>query len=267
MTLLDSVILGIIQGLTEFIPVSSSAHLIIIRDILGIQSGNGLAFDAVLQLATVLAVLVYFWKDILSLIKSFVFWVIGKGIEDSQKILILSIIIGTIPAIILGLLLESYMDTVFRTLFLTSVTLVFGSILFFVAEKFAKQNENLTIRKGFIVGLFQTLALVPGMSRSGMTISGGLFTGLSRETATRFSFLLSFPIILGSGLKKLFDLIKGGELSSVGPELLLSSMIAFIVGIFAIHFLIKYLKTHSLKVFAVYRVVVAVLILIYTYVS
>jgi undecaprenyl-diphosphatase len=159
------------------------------------------------------------------------------------------------------------MDTVFRTLFLTSVTLVFGSILFFVAEKFAKQNENLTIRKGFIVGLFQTLALVPGMSRSGMTISGGLFTGLSRETATRFSFLLSFPIILGSGLKKLFDLIKGGELSSVGPELLLSSMIAFIVGIFAIHFLIKYLKTHSLKVFAVYRVVVAVLILIYTYVS
>jgi undecaprenyl-diphosphatase len=265
MTLLDSVILGIIQGLTEFIPVSSSAHLIIIRDILGIQSGNGLAFDAVLQLATVLAVLVYFWKDILSLIKSFVFWVIGKGIEDSQKILILSIIIGTIPAIILGLLLESYMDTVFRTLFLTSVTLVFGSILFFVAEKFAKQNENLTIRKGFIVGLFQTLALVPGMSRSGMTISGGLFMGLSREMATRFSFLLSFPIILGSGLKKLLDLVKGGELSSVGLELLLASIIAFIVGIFAIHFLIKYLKTHSLKAFAWYRISLALGILIFVF--
>jgi undecaprenyl-diphosphatase len=157
------------------------------------------------------------------------------------------------------------MDTVFRTLFLTSVTLVFGSILFFVAEKFAKQNENLTVKKGFIVGLFQTLALVPGMSRSGMTISGGLFMGLSREMATRFSFLLSFPIILGSGLKKLLDLVKGGELSSVGLELLLASIIAFIVGIFAIHFLIKYLKTHSLKAFAWYRISLALGILIFVF--
>ncbi|MCB9805947.1 undecaprenyl-diphosphatase UppP [Candidatus Nomurabacteria bacterium] len=266
MDIFHSVILGVVQGLTEFLPVSSSGHLIIFRDIFGLQVDYGLAFDAVLQLATTLAVFIYFRKDILKYIKNFFLWVFQKDVSASDKNLIKALIWGTVPAIILGLMLEDLMDSVFRNSNLVALSLIIGSLIMLFAEK--KKPNNLKIAdvnavKGFIIGLFQALALVPGMSRSGMTISGGLFSGFSREEATRFSFLLAFPILVGSGLKKLLDLFQYNLIDTIGIDLLFGSVAAFIVGLLAIHFLIKFLKNHSLKVFVWYRVIVAVLILLF----
>lgn len=262
MSYIDSIILGLIQGLTEFIPVSSSAHLLIAREWLGDNVGTGLAFDAVLQLATILAVLVYFRHDIWRLVVTFYKWVARTEMRDEDKSLLSAVIIGTIPAVIAGLFLEGYMETVFRDVRLIAVTLVLGSVIFLAAEKYGTWIGDITWKKGLLIGVFQCLALVPGMSRSGMTISGGLFAGLSREAAARFSFLLSFPIILGSGLKKLFDISQAGLLSSIGPSLLVGSLVAFAIGLASIHFLIKFLKSHTLKGFALYRIALAIVIIV-----
>jgi undecaprenyl-diphosphatase len=261
MTILNAIILGIIQGLTEFLPISSSGHLIIARQYLGIQTMDGLAFDAVLQLATILAVGLYFWRDIWGLARSFFKLITRKTLVGKESTLFWAIFVGTIPAVIFGLLFESSMDTIFRNIHLVALTLVLGSILMFFAERYAKHNKTLTVEKGLLAGLFQALALLPGVSRSGATISGGLFLGFTREEATRFSFLLSFPIILGSGLKKLLDLYQAHELVVLGPSLWVSSFFAFVVGLAAIHFLITYLKKHTMYVFVVYRLLLVVVLL------
>jgi undecaprenyl-diphosphatase len=165
------------------------------------------------------------------------------------------------------------MDTYFRGVVVVAGSLIAGSILFFFAERTAKRKslvpspigtnyENITIKKGILIGLFQCLALVPGFSRSGATISGGLFTGLNREEAARFSFLLSIPIILGSGLKSVWDIHKTGSLASLEHSLIIACIFAFISGLLAIHFLLKFLKNHSLNYFGVYRIILAIVILI-----
>lgn len=285
MNIFESIILGLVQGLTEFIPVSSSGHLIIARIALGFSKlglgtdcalcvqdiassgytvGLDLAFDAVLQLATILAVFVYFRKDLFRLLMTFINWITRKPVEDKEKVLLQSIIVGTIPGVVFGLFLESYMENALRSLCVVALMLIVGSSIMWLSERKSKKvetKEPLTLKKGLIIGLFQSLALLPGISRSGATISGGLFNNLSREEATRFSFLLSFPIILGSGLKKLLDLWKEGLLSSVGPNLIVGSVVAFLVGLLAIHFLIKYLKDHTLNIFIIYRLILAIIIL------
>jgi undecaprenyl-diphosphatase len=263
MDYLFSSILGLVEGLTEFIPVSSTGHLIIARKLLGLPLTNTLSFDAVIQLATAVSVIIFFWPDIWRLIKSFISWVLQKGCSQEDKILIIAIIAGTIPAVILGLLLEKYLDTVARNIFVVAVGLIIGSILFIFAEKNAKQNQTLTVKKGLWAGFYQSLALVPGMSRSGSTISGGLFLGLSRETAVKFSFLLSLPVIVGSGLKKLLEIFQSGDLSSMGGPLILGSIVAFVSGIFAIKFLVSFLKNHTLMSFAYYRIALAVLLIVF----
>jgi undecaprenyl-diphosphatase len=257
MNYFDALILGAVQGATEFIPVSSSGHLIIIRDVLGITRGDGLAFDAILQLATTLAVLVYFRKDILRLAVTMLRFIRRQEIIAEDRILLFALAVGTVPAVILGLFLEKWMETTFRSSLLVALTLVAGAALMYAADRAGRQGGPLSVRKGFWIGVFQTLALVPGISRSGATISGGLFLGLSREAAARFSFLLSFPILAGSGAKKLLDLIQAHELSAVGPDLLFASITAFAVGLAAIHFLLSYLKSRSLSVFVWYRLVLA----------
>jgi undecaprenyl-diphosphatase len=243
MNFVDAIILGLVQGLTEFIPISSSGHLILARDILGLYGENALAIDAVLQLATALAILIYFAKDFPSLIK------------DRKFVFI--IILATIPAVVAGLLLESRMETIFRSSSLVASMLILGAVIMYLAEKFGKQDREVGYKNGFMIGLFQSLALVPGMSRSGATISGGLIAGLTRESAARFSFLLALPIILGSGLKKLFDLSNAGALTELGWPLALGCLVAFLSGLWAIHFLINYLKGHKLTIFIWYRVVLA----------
>ncbi|TAL49252.1 undecaprenyl-diphosphatase UppP [Patescibacteria group bacterium] len=259
MTFGEGILLGAVQGLTEFIPVSSSGHLVLLH-LLGGPTSLDLAIDVLLQLASVLAVIIYFRRDLLRLIQS-----LGVEARDEAKggrTLLLALVAGTIPALIAGLLLEDVMETVFRSGATVAVALLFGSALMFLAERRARQGEALSPRKGFLVGLFQALALLPGVSRSGATISGGLLVGFSREEAVRFSFLLSIPILLGTGLKKLWDLLSTGLLFSLGLPLIVSFALSFLFSLLSIHFLISYLKKHSLNIFIVYRILIAALIFI-----
>ncbi len=257
MDILTAIILGLVEGLTEFIPVSSSGHLLIARDLLGIEAG-GLAFDAVLQLSAALAVFVFFWRDILSILKTVWGMITRKNVDANQRVTVWAIVLGTIPAVFFGLLLESSMETIFRNKDLVALTLILGSVLFYFADRVSVPASVLTIKKGFLLGLFQCLALIPGVSRSGATISGGLFLGLSRVEAVRFSFLLSLPIIFGAGLKKLFEI----SLTDVGlGALVAGSLVSFISALFAISFLIKYLRNHNFNIFIIYRVLLALFIL------
>jgi undecaprenyl-diphosphatase len=185
----------------------------------------------------------------------------GKIIDKKDKIMIFAIIWGTIPAMIAGLLLQKYMDTTFRSAILVCIILIIGSGVMFLAEKVAKKNKELTVQSGFWIGVFQCLALVPGFSRSGSTISGGLFVGLNREEATRFSFLLSVPIIFGSGLLQFVEIARTGVLAQNNLALFFGSLTAFVVGIFSIEFLMRFLKNHSLDLFIYYRVILAVVVL------
>jgi undecaprenyl-diphosphatase len=260
MSFFHALILGITEGLTEFIPVSSSGHLVIVHHFLGATSQD-LAIDSVLQLGTILAVLVYFWSDLWRVLMTFFKVVLRKPAEAKDKILLYGIILGTIPAVVLGLLLEKKMETVFRNVHLVAWALIFGSVVMFFAERFKRQNKILTTKSGFMIGLYQCLALIPGVSRSGATISGGLFEGLTREDATRFSFLLSFPIIAGAGIKEFLSLLKTGIVFTASFGV--GFVTAFIVGLAGIHFLIKYLRNHSLDIFVWYRILVAVAILFF----
>ena len=221
-------------------------------------------FDCPAMLATALAVLLYFRRDVLSLLRTFFRWIGRKPVSDTDSKMLLAIIIGTIPTVVFGLLLENYMETVFRNASLVALALLAGSALMMFAEKRFNSSavKEISAKMGFFVGLFQSLALIPGVSRSGATISGGLLNGLSRVEAARFSFLLSLPIILGSGIKKLLELNIGGSLSDIGLPLLLGAVVAFVSGFWAIKFLINYLKTRTLNVFIIYRIVLAVLIFI-----
>lgn len=262
MDLFSGIILGAVQGLTEFLPISSSGHLILAREVLGIQSEFGLSVDALLQLATSLAILLYFRKDFIRMGKVAIALFLKKVVPSQDKILLFALIVGTIPAVVIGLLLEDIMATSFRNAELVAWTLILGAVLLYVAEKLSRQNQELNVKRGFWIGVFQTLALIPGMSRSGMTIAGGLLLGLSRVEAARFGFMLGFPIIFGSGMKKFLELNSSGELFVLGFPLLVSALTAFTVGILAMHFMIKYLKNHTLNIFVVYRVALAVVVFV-----
>ncbi len=269
-TIFAYTILGVVQGLTEFLPVSSSGHLIIARDLLGLNAPSGLAVDAVLQLATVLAVVIYFWKDIWRLVKASVFLVVGRGarVEKKERTVLFALIVGTIPAVIAGLLLEKTMDTMFRSATLVAWMLIAGSGLFLVAEYVASRYEvkrPISVGRAIMIGIFQSLALIPGMSRSGATISGGLLLGLSREEAARFGFLLSVPIVLGAGAKKFLELGVSGLLEAQRVPLFIGSIISFLVGLAVIHYLLRYVRNHTLVVFVVYRVLLAAVVLVAVY--
>lgn len=266
MTYFDALLLGIIQGLTEFLPVSSTGHLVIARDMFGLQINYGLAVDATFHFATAFAVLFYFRKDFKKILLSAWAFIRKEHIETETKILLLALIVGTIPGVLFGLALESKIDSVFRTSTLVAWMLIAGSGLFLLAEyiyKKIKEYQTLTIHKGFVIGLFQALALIPGISRSGATISSGMLLGLSREASARFAFLLSTPIILGGGAKKLLDL---SEVVIVKNEWLIigfGALIAFGSGLACIHYLLKFLKNHTLIPFVVYRIILAVLVLLF----
>ena len=195
--------------MAEFLPVSSSGHLILVREFFNISAERGLAVDAVLQLATALAVVVYFSRDLKRLVYTAFRRIAGHNVPREDLLLIFSIVVGTVPAVTAGLFLEETMETIFRSAELVAYALIAGSVVMLLAEYVSKKYRatatgSVTVWAGLVVGFFQALALIPGMSRSGMTISGGLFLGLSREAAARFGFLLAIPIILGSGMKKLF---------------------------------------------------------------
>lgn len=253
--------LGVVQGLTEFIPVSSTGHLILARSVLGITTEHGLAVDAVLHLATALAVLVYFRKDIMRLVRTFFIFFTKGSVDHEDRVLMFAVILGSIPAVIAGLFFKDYIEFVLRDPTFVAYGLIAGSALFFVAERFATQAKKLSVSSGFVIGLFQALALIPGMSRSGATISGGLLLGLSREGAARFSFLLAFPVIVGAGSLQFIGLSGSDMFAAQSGLLLAGAVAAFLSGLAAIHFLITFLRHHSLNVFIIYRLILAAIIL------
>jgi undecaprenyl-diphosphatase len=262
MNIATAAILGLVQGLTEFIPVSSSGHLVLAREVLGLPLAGTLAFDAVLQLATTLAIAVYFWEELIQLFK--LVQPSNFRQNGSDRTLLWALLLGSMPAVVLGLLLEDVMDTIFRAPVVVAITLVVGALLMLVAELLSKRSHQakiITPLRGWWIGLFQSLALVPGMSRSGSTISGGMIMGLPRKEATRFAFLLGLPILFGSGMKELLSLGSAGFGTGFIP-LLIGSLVAFGSGLAAIHWLIRYLENHTLTGFVVYRLVLAVIVLL-----
>ncbi|HEY8731956.1 MAG TPA: undecaprenyl-diphosphate phosphatase [Candidatus Limnocylindria bacterium] len=254
---LAAVILGLVQGLSEFLPVSSTAHLILVSDALKLDPAKfGLSFDVALHLGTALAVLLYFASTWIGLI---------ADVLRGRWRLPLVIVVGTIPGAIAGVLLEQAVSTTLRSVVYIAVGLLVGSAIFVLAERMGAQRrrlERLTLVDAIIVGVAQAVALLPGISRSGITISAGLFRDLERGDATRFSFLLATPIILGAGAKTLLDARKLSGLTAEMDVVAIGFAVSFISGLAAVAFMVRYLRTHSLNIFVVYRIALAIVILI-----
>ena len=258
--------MAVVQGLTEFLPVSSSGHLAIVSRIF-FADDAGASFTAVSQLGTELAVLVYFARDIWRIGKAWFNGLLVSAHRNADYRMGWYVIIGTIPICILGLLFKDEIRTGVRNLWVVATALVVFSAVIALAERLGRQNrhiDQLNWRDAIVVGIAQTLALVPGVSRSGATISAGLFLGLERELAARFGFLLAIPAVLASGLFSLPDafhpVLEG--MSATGPQLLVSTVIAFVVGLASVAWLLRFLVRHSMYWFVGYRVAAGVAVLI-----
>jgi undecaprenyl-diphosphatase len=263
--IVQAIVIGVVQGLTEFLPVSSSAHLILVPRVLGWNDPFILspAFDATLHLGTLVALIVYFWRDLWRYFVAFLRLLRDRSIAgDPDKKVALLLAISIIPGALLGVGLEGFVDTFFREqLLVVCALLVVGAAILFVAERIARHTremEDLTAAQALGIGLAQAFALFPGISRSGITISAGLFLGLKREAAARFSFLMATPIIAGAGLWKLRELVGGGAGTFDGAALTAGLVAAAISGLVAIWFLLAYLRRASTDVFGIYRVGAAI---------
>jgi len=253
-----AIFFGIIQGLTEFLPVSSSGHLIILHEIFKLPIENEMAFDVVLHFATLLAVLFFFRKDIYHLIKSWFGSLFGR--KDEYSRISWFIIIGTIPAALAGWFFDDIIENSLRSPFVVVAMLIIVGILFIIFEKFSKfvkEFKDMNWKNSIVIGLAQAIALVPGTSRSGITIIAGIGSGLKREVAIRFSFLLSIPIIFGAVIKKTPQIISDNLSVNDYSVLLIAFLSAFVSGILAIKYFLLFSKKHSLNVFAIYRFVLA----------
>lgn len=276
--ILQAILLGIVQGLTEFLPISSSAHLIIVPWLLKPFTGIGdfgLSFDVALHLGTLLAVLSYFWQDWLRYIGAGVASVRERKIAgDHDRLIAWLLVIGCIPGAVAGMFLESRIEDWFHTpnsphqpsamLGIAFFMIVMAGLLWLV-DTFVRHFRpfgSLNLKDAILIGIAQALAVFPGVSRSGSTITVGLALGLTREAAARFSFLLGAPIIAGAGAKTLFDAVKEGTLQSEFGIFLAGFLAAAITGYLCIRFLLRYLQSHSLIVFVWYRLLVAFLIIL-----
>jgi undecaprenyl-diphosphatase len=265
MSWLQVVVLSVVQGLTEFLPVSSSGHLAIVSRLF-FADDAGASFTAVTQLGTEVAVLLYFARDIARIVKAWFAGLFNAAARNADYRLGWYVIIGTIPIGVLGLLFKDEIRTGARNLWVIAIALVVFSAVIAAAEYFGRQTrhvEQLTWRDSVIVGLAQCLALVPGVSRSGATISAGLFLGQDRELAARFGFLLAIPAVFASGLFSLPDAFHpvGEGMSASGPQLLVATLIAFVIGFAAVAWFLQFLVRHSMYWFVAYRVVVGAVVL------
>ena len=268
MTVFQAFLLGIIQGLTEFIPVSSTAHLLISQTILKIPADDAMfSFLVIVQLGTIVSLIVFYWKDLFSIVRAVIvdFRSLGDfGSMKPEAKLGWYIIIATIPARLAGYLLKDAVEALFKQPMLeASIRLFSAAILLTLAELLTRKNRalpSMTWLDALIVGLFQIIAVFPGASRSGTTISGGMFRGLDRPSAARFAFLMSVPVMLAAGGYEMLDVLKMPNLSEFLPLLAVGFVTAAIVGWFAIKWLIDYLSKRSLYVFAVYCAVVGMII-------
>lgn len=265
MDLWQGTVLGIVQGLTEFLPISSTAHLRVVPALLG-WPDPGAAFSAVVQLGTLLAVLVYFASDLGRLSRAWIRAVLaGRPAQDEQARLAWLILLGTVPVGVVGLLAEQAIETWLRSLWVVSAALIALALVLALAERLGSRKTGLAgtgWRQGLSVGLAQTLALIPGVSRSGVTITAGLFAGLKRADAARFSFLLSVPAVAASGLYEGYKLLRSSGLEGIDwPSLLLATAMAAASGYLAVAGLIRYLQKRSTMVFVAYRILLGVAIL------
>jgi undecaprenyl-diphosphatase len=269
MNLIQAIILGIVQGLTEFLPISSSAHLRIIPEFMGMKD-PGAAFTAIIQIGTLLAVMIYFIKDIISITGAVISGLLkGKPLETDEARTGWMIAVGTIPIVVLGLLFKHQIETVLRSLYIVSASMIGLALVLVVAEKHTanrardgrrgKAIKEIGWADAIIIGLAQAMALIPGSSRSGVTITGGLFRNLDRETAARFSFLLSLPSVFAAGMLELYE-VRHQLLASTHDmiNLAAATVAAFIFGYLSIAFLITYLKRHSTGIFIAYRLILGV---------
>jgi undecaprenyl-diphosphatase len=266
MSTLEAIVLGIVQGLTEFLPISSTAHLRIVPAFAGWED-PGAAFTAVTQLGTMLAVVIYFREDLWRISRT---WL--RSLRDPSLRSELDarlgwyIVLGTVPIGIFGILFKDQIESGARDLYLIGLTLIVLGLILLLAERIGTRDrgiEDVRTRDGFWVGLAQAAALVPGVSRSGATITAGLFLGLERPAAARFSFLLSVPAVVLSGLLELGTIVSGEEGTDTSAgALVIATVLAFVFGYAAIAFLLRFLSTHSTAIFVAYRVILGSLVLI-----
>lgn len=271
MNVLQAVVLGVVEGITEFLPISSTGHLLIAEHLLGLptegKAGDGLiGFTAVIQVGAILAAVVYFFRDIVSLLGSFV-----GGLTSAEKRrgpewrFALAVAIGCIPIGIAGLALKNVIKTIDKSLVTIAIGLIVFSVVMVVAERRASQDRperSLTLLDGLLIGLAQCLALVPGVSRSGATISAGLLRGLDRVSATRLSFLLGIPALLAAGAYELKSATASGPGAPGVAATLIATVVAFVVAYATIAFLLRFVSRHSIAAFVPYRVLLGVAVLV-----
>ena len=268
--ILSAIILGAVQGISEFLPISSSGHLVLVPALLGIETG--LAFDTILHIGTLVAIFTFFWKDIINLIKGFILSIIDltEGVDIfkrelhrvPEKRFAWLIIVGTIPTGIMGILLKDAIETIFRgTLFVGIFLLVTAAVLYYSERHSSGQitQKDMSFKQTLIVGICQGLAVFPGISRSGSTIASGLCLGLNREYAARYSFLLSIPAVIGAGLIQIKDI---ATLDASVSVLLAGFISSVIFGYLSIKLLMKMIKGWSLDIFAYYCTIIGIITII-----
>ncbi|MFH1597986.1 MAG: undecaprenyl-diphosphatase UppP [Patescibacteria group bacterium] len=270
MDIICSIIAGIIQGVTEFLPISSSGHLVLFHQLVEFEVLNDLLFDVVLHLGTLISLLIYFRKDIgkyiIAFFQSFAKWQLRDNLDQR---LAWFIVIGTIPAVVLGYFLDNIFENFFRQTYWVAIMLILVAILFYVLEKIAPKNKDfsaLNVKNTLMIGLAQAIALIPGVSRSGITILAGMGSGLTRQMAARFSFLLSIPVVLGAGLKKSLEMTSYSLDAATTGVLVAGFLASAIAGYVCIKYFLRYLQKNTLKPFAIYRIFLALVVFGYFYI-
>jgi len=265
MHLLEAIILGLVQGLTEFLPISSSAHLRILGAFLPNAQDPGAAFTAITQIGTEAAVVLFFWRDIVRIVSHWFRSLLGRvPRHDPDARMGWLIIVGTIPIGVLGYLFQDQIETVFRSLWIVAVSLIFFGVLLGIADAFGAKRrklQDITIGQGAVYGVAQAFALIPGVSRSGGTITAGLFMGFERAAAARYAFLLAIPAVFVSGFFQLFKSWDAPGVYSLG-ETAVATVVAFAVALVVIAYFMRWISRHSFLPFVIYRVALGALLLV-----
>lgn len=267
MSWFEAVILGLVQGLTEFLPVSSSGHLVLARTILQTDITYGLAFDAILHFATALAVIIYFWEDIYVLLQTLLRKLGRLPVNSGDERLMIALVVATVPGALVGFFLESHLSNLFHSPIVVALALIMLAVFFIVVEYYQYsrptiQNiKKVTKKNAFIIGVSQILSLLPGVSRSGITIGAGMLLGLSRYAATRFSFLMAIPITLGVGAKLTLDTISSNEVI-FWPPVLLASVVSFVSAILVVHYFLRFVRRYTLWPFVWYILMLSTFIIL-----